>query len=133
MGKTTIIWLTIAGALITIGSITFVIIMSINGWDFHKLSMIKFESNTYEISVYLPEKEHSSLLIRARTGDVKFNNSDAGEIYVSTSTDSIYGSLLSTKVFDVRSSTGDINVPHSVMGGKCEITTGTGDIRKTIV
>lgn len=62
------------------------------------------------------------------TGDVKFDYSDAGEISVRTGTGDVSGRLLSEKVFVCDSSTGKIDVPDSVTGERCEITTGTGDI-----
>lgn len=68
------------------------------------------------------------LTIERGTGDVTFENSDAGEIRVKTSTGDVTGSLRSEKVFTTHSSTGDIRVPNGVSGGKCEITTSTGDI-----
>jgi hypothetical protein len=66
--------------------------------------------------------------IERSTGDVTFRNSDAAEIRVETSTGDVTGTLRTEKVFTTKSSTGDIRVPDSVSGGKCEITTVTGDI-----
>jgi hypothetical protein len=37
--------------------------------------------------------------------------------------------LLSEKVFITKSDTGRIDVPETVTGGKCKITTDTGSIR----
>lgn len=70
--------------------------------------------------------------IERSTGDVKFDSSDAAEIYVKVSTGDVRGSLRSDKVFFVDTSTGDVSVPKTVTGGKCEITTSTGDVRITI-
>ena len=70
-----------------------------------------------------------ALSIRRSTGDVTFENSDAAEIFVTTDTGDVKGSLLSEKVFLVKTDTGRISVPDSVTGGRCEITTDTGDIR----
>lgn len=39
------------------------------------------------------------------------------------------GSLLSDKVFLMQTDTGEVDVPKTVTGGKCEIITDTGDIR----
>ena len=66
--------------------------------------------------------------IERSTGDVTFDNCDAGKIFVKTSTGDVTGSLLTEKVFITQTDTGDIDVPHTTTGGKCEITTGTGDI-----
>ena len=66
------------------------------------------------------------------TGDVKFNGCDASEIYVKTDTGDVEGTLLTEKIFIVRSDTGKINVPESVTGGKCNIITDTGDVKISI-
>lgn len=66
--------------------------------------------------------------IKRSTGDVEFSRCDASEIVIRTSTGDIEGSLLSEKVFSTKTSTGDIEVPRSTSGGKCELSTSTGDI-----
>ena len=62
------------------------------------------------------------------TGDVHFDRCDAKEIYIETDTGDIDGTLLTDKVFLTDTDTGDVNVPKAVSGGRCEITTDTGDI-----
>lgn len=66
--------------------------------------------------------------IERSTGDVKFDACDATEIWVETDTGDVTGKLLSEKIFITQTSTGDVHVPKSTNGGKCEITTSTGDI-----
>ena len=66
--------------------------------------------------------------IKRDTGDVKFDGCDAGEIFVTTDTGDVKGTLLSEKVFIPRSKTGQVTVPKTVNGGRCEITTDTGNI-----
>ena len=66
------------------------------------------------------------------TGDVRFVSCDANDINVETDTGSVKGSLLSEKVFITETDTGSINVPKTLSGGKCEISTDTGDIKITI-
>ena len=66
--------------------------------------------------------------IERSTGDVKFDACDATEIWVETDTGDVTGNLLSEKIFITQTSTGDVHVPKSTNGGKCEITTSTGDI-----
>ncbi len=68
------------------------------------------------------------LTVKRSTGDVRFVDSDAGEILVETDTGSVEGTLLTEKVFIVRTDTGRIDVPETVTGGKCKITTDTGKI-----
>jgi len=72
------------------------------------------------------------LSVKNDTGNVRFNDSDANEIYVKTSTGDVTGTLLTDKVFIARSSTGRINVPKTITGGRCEITTSTGDINISV-
>lgn len=67
--------------------------------------------------------------IDLETGDVLFRDSDAGEIEVETDTGNVTGNLLSEKVFLTETDTGNVQVPQSVRGGTCRISTDTGDIR----
>lgn len=73
-----------------------------------------------------------TISIESDTGDVRFEGSDAAEISVNTDTGDVIGTLLSEKVFITETSTGSINVPKTTSGGKCEITTSTGDIHISI-
>lgn len=72
------------------------------------------------------------LTIERSTGDVKFDRSDAGEIFVKTDTGDVTGSLLTDKIFIVKTDTGRADVPKTVTGGRCEITTDTGNIKITV-
>lgn len=66
--------------------------------------------------------------IERDTGSVKFDRCDAAEIYIETDTGNVSGSLLTSKVFITDTDTGKVDVPRSVEGGRCEISTDTGDI-----
>ena len=70
--------------------------------------------------------------VKRDTGKVVFDSSDAAKITVKTSTGDVIGSLLTEKVFEVSTSTGDIDLPESTAGGKCKITTSTGDVNISI-
>ena len=70
--------------------------------------------------------------IERSTGDVKFDGCDAAEISIETDTGDVRGCLLTDKIFIVQTDTGDVDVPKTVTGGKCEITTSTGDINISI-
>ena len=72
------------------------------------------------------------LSIERSTGDVRFDDCDAAQIRVKTSTGSVRGTLRSEKTFVTKTSTGSVSVPENVSGGRCEITTTTGDIRITL-
>ncbi|MBO5754787.1 MAG: DUF4097 family beta strand repeat protein [Clostridia bacterium] len=66
------------------------------------------------------------------TGDVTFEGCDAAVLVVKTTTGDVTGSLLSEKVFLVTTATGKKEVPETVTGGRCKITTDTGDVRITL-
>lgn len=72
------------------------------------------------------------LSIKRTTGNVRLDDSDAAEIFVETSTGKVTGSLLTDKVFITNTDTGRVDVPKSVTGGRCEISTRTGNIKITI-
>lgn len=67
--------------------------------------------------------------VERSTGDVRFDGCDAAEIFVVTDTGDVRGTLLSGKLFITKTDTGSIDVPNSTSGGRCEITTDTGDIK----
>ena len=73
-----------------------------------------------------------SFSIERSTGDVTLDSCDAAEIFIETDTGDVEGSLLSEKVFIVNTDTGKTEVPNSITGGRCEITTDTGDIKITV-
>ena len=70
--------------------------------------------------------------VERSTGDVTLDRSDAAELFITTSTGDVEGSLLTDKVFITKTDTGRINVTNSITGGRCEITTETGDIKISI-
>lgn len=67
--------------------------------------------------------------IERSTGDVTFDASDAAALDIETDTGKVTGTLLSDKIFLVETDTGRINIPQTTSGGRCKITTDTGDIR----
>ncbi len=73
------------------------------------------------------------LSIERSTGDVSFYGADAAEIIVVTDTGDVEGSLLSEKIFITKTDTGSVHHPHSEGGGRCEITTDTGDITLSVL
>lgn len=86
------------------------------------------EGDTSDISLLnvIAEERFS---IETDTGDVNFERSDASEIFIETETGDVTGSFCSDKIFFTQSDTGRIDVPRTTSGGRCEITTDTGDIR----
>ena len=68
------------------------------------------------------------LSISSVTGDVRLEGCDAAWLSIGTNTGSVAGRLLTAKVFVVETATGNVSVPQTTAGGKCEITTGTGNV-----
>ena len=68
------------------------------------------------------------LIIARSTGNVKLNSCDSAMVYVETDTGDIKGKFLTEKQFIANTDTGYVSVPNSTSGGKCELTTNTGDI-----
>lgn len=68
------------------------------------------------------------MYVKRSTGKIRLENCDAGEIELHATTGDISGTLRSEKVFSAKASTGRINVPTGTNGGRCEITTSTGNI-----
>lgn len=74
----------------------------------------------------------AALTVSRSTGDVQLERCDAAELFITTDTGAVRGSLLTEKVFITQTDTGRVNVPKTVTGGRCEITTDTGNIEITI-
>ena len=63
------------------------------------------------------------------TGDVTFNLCDASEVEIVTSTGDVTGVFIRDMMIFAKTSTGKKDVPNINSGGRCEITTDTGDIK----
>ena len=70
--------------------------------------------------------------VKTTTGDVTFVRSDAVTLSVDVTTGDVTGSLLTSKIFSVVSTSGSVNVPQFSVGGLCEIKTTSGSVRITI-
>lgn len=70
--------------------------------------------------------------VKRSTGDIRLEGCDAAELFLETDTGDVVGSLLTEKVFIAHTDTGKVNVPKTVTGGRCEITTDTGNIKITV-
>lgn len=66
--------------------------------------------------------------IESVSGDVELYQCDAESLWIKTSSGNVSGSLLTEKIFFADTSSGDVDVPRSSSGGKCEIITTSGDI-----
>lgn len=69
-----------------------------------------------------------TMTVLRSTGDITLSGCDAGELIIETNTGDVNGTLLSKKMFFAHTDTGRIEVPNTNTGGRCEITTDTGDI-----
>ncbi len=97
--------------------------------EMENVSCKTFDSNGTTGDIYLKRVvAQETLKVKRSTGDVRFADSDAAEIFVKTDTGNVSGSFATDKVFITETSTGRVNVPKTVSGGRCEITTSTGDI-----
>ena len=70
--------------------------------------------------------------IERNTGDVNFKLCDASEVDIVTDTGEVVGSFVTDKMIFASSDTGKVRIPKLTSGGRCEITTDTGDIIITI-
>lgn len=66
------------------------------------------------------------------SGNIDMYQSDAQTLNIQTTSGDVTGTLLTDKIFDVKTTSGDVNVPTSGMGGKCKIKTTSGDIELEI-
>jgi DUF4097 and DUF4098 domain-containing protein YvlB len=93
--------------------------------DFHA----KSDTGRFQLKGVVAQKQFE---IKTDTGNIEFEGCDARDISIRSDTGKVSGSLLSPKIFTVKSSTGKIDVPESAGEGKCEIKTDTGNITITI-
>ena len=75
---------------------------------------------------------NGAICMERSTGDVIMDRCDAAELVLTIGTGDVCGTLLSDKVFIVRTNAGNINVPETVKGGICKINTSTGNIEIAI-
>lgn len=66
--------------------------------------------------------------METNTGDIELRACDADTLSIETDTGDVFGTLLTEKVYITQTDTGDIDVPKTIKGGRCEVTTDTGDI-----
>lgn len=102
--------------------------------DLNHVSCGTFTSTGSTGSVKLSDvTAEQQLFLRRNTGDVKLDRCDAGELMLQTNTGDVTGTLRSDKMFVAQTSTGHIDVPKTAGGGRCQISTSTGDIHISIL
>ncbi len=107
----------------TTGNVTFT-----NVKDCNKLGITTTTGNIKIVNTTVEKNFNAN----STTGNVYLEAFDAENIYVTTTTGSVEGTLLSSKFFVVKSDMGKETVPASRDGGDCIINTTTGDITMTI-
>lgn len=73
-----------------------------------------------------------TIVIESSSGDVTLRGSDAKSLRIKTSSGEVSGTLLTDKVFTADTGSGEIDVPGSAKGGKCEVKTSSGDIKMSV-
>lgn len=68
------------------------------------------------------------IFLERSTGDITLQRCDGAELFIETDTGDVEGTLLTEKIFFTETDTGEIDVPKTATGGRCEITTDTGEI-----
>lgn len=79
-------------------------------------------------NVVLTDVIADTLRVERSTGGVRLDDCDAGEMVIITDTGDVVATLLSGKTFVTHTDTGRVTVPDTHDGGRCEITTDTGNI-----
>lgn len=74
-----------------------------------------------------------TMSIERDTGDVHLSCCDAAEVVIKTSTGNVKGSFRTDKIVWASTDTGRVDVPKTTEGGRCEITTDTGNIHIEIM
>ncbi|MDO5541029.1 MAG: DUF4097 family beta strand repeat-containing protein [Eubacteriales bacterium] len=73
-----------------------------------------------------------NIAIESSSGDVTLRGSDADSLQIRTTSGEVSGTLLTDKVFIVDTGSGEIDIPESAEGGKCEVKTSSGDINMSV-
>ena len=77
MKKSEKIWLITASFLVLAGLLLFSVAMTVNGWDFHKLSTVKYDTTIHEI-----HDDFSAVSVNTDTADLNFLLSEDGKCRV---------------------------------------------------
>ncbi len=99
----------------------------------------RIEATSVSVSVRSGEISFESVVTAGKTevfassGEIELEACDAGEYVIKTGSGNVEATLLSGKVFDARTGSGRVRVPVSTSGGNCKVTTGSGDIRISVI
>ena len=87
---------------------------------------LKLAASTGDITLF--DVTAGEIALTTSTGDITVSGCDAERIELVTGTGDVEGTLLTPKIFDAQSRTGDVCLPENGNGGTCRIRTKTGDI-----
>ena len=87
---------------------------------------INFESP--KITIFLPESEYDSLIVKESTGDINIQNISLKALNLSVSTGDVFLTNIKCENFTSKSDTGDISLENVVATEKILIETTTGDV-----
>lgn len=73
-----------------------------------------------------------ALNMSSTSGEITIKDSDACTIELYSVSGDIFGNLLSEKMFETKTVSGDVRVPSNVNGGFCKLETVSGDIKITV-
>lgn len=71
----------------------------------------------------------NNITIKTTSGDIELDLCDAENLNLTAKSGDIKGTLLSEKIFLTDTNSGDIRVPNSINGGRCEVSTKSGNIK----
>lgn len=86
---------------------------------------INFSTGNTNLIKTVVEKDFN---IAGSTGNVFLDDFDAKNIYIDLSTGDVTGTILTGKLFNATSDTGNVIVPENYNNGVCKITVSTGNI-----
>ena len=90
---------------------------------------LTFETRCISVVAFLKEILSQDKLKKVSFIKNVMSSDDADNIYVILSTGNVKGTLLSSKIFNVTSKTGIVEVPETYTGGICKIKVSTGNIK----
>lgn len=92
---------------------------------------LNVQSTSGEVTI-TSVKVQSVLKAKTVSGDINLRSCDADSLLLKSTSGEISGTLCTKKKFITDTVSGDVDVPKSKSGGKCEIETTSGDIEFTI-
>lgn len=92
-----------------------------------------FTANTASGEIHLQNViTEQRIQIESVSGDIWLDACDSASLRLRSSSGEVSGTLLTEKIFSAKTVSGEIDVPHSISGGECEINTISGDVSFTI-